>query len=350
MTIDPIDLRTINAMLDRGTPAHDDSLVVQTAASLTRKLPLHRVVSSLPGLLENKAHVAKIDDTHFSIAAGAAKIRKADGSLHEVSWDAPPSVDITTLNGGALQPGQLRWIGYKWNTGEAAIEPVLLPLLPTRLVYLDQIALVGRLWNTAGVLTVSSRHIRLSYDPYAALSGVSWHRPALNVRNSVIVSPHVSPSYLNFSAGELARWPIVTDHVTGSHLFEYPGMSVLTSIWGHLKATSIYDNITDCTAFNLLGFWDSGAGTPTAIDTGKYVVHRIGIYAGSNERVWFRGQAQYGSMEEAVAARLTEAFTYAAWAADARQIAPVAFVIARKNEGDFAANGSYCKILPWTEW
>ena len=350
MTIDPADIRAINALTDRGALAYNDNMAVQTVANQTRKLPLHRVVSSLPGVLESKTHVAKIDNTHFSVSAGEAKIRKADGTLHEVSWAAVASVDVTALNGGVLGTGQLRWIVYRWNVGETAIELALLPLLPTTVADLDQVALIGRLWDTAGVLTVSARHIRLSCDPYVGLAGVSWHRPAINVRRSVAVAPYSSAAYLAFSAGELARWPVVTDHVTGSHLFEFPGIAQLLDIWGHLRATSIYDNITDCTAANLTSYYDSGAGTPTAMATGKYAVHRIGVYAGSNEHVWFRGQAEYASMEEAVAARLTEAFVYAAWADDARQIAPVTFVIARKGETAFAANGTYCKILPWTEW
>lgn len=118
-------------------------------------------------------------------------------------------------------------------------------------------------------------------------------------------------------------------------------------MWGHLKSNDDYDTITDCTAANLTTYYDSGASTPTEVTAGKYVVHRLGVYAGSGERVWFRGQAMYDSMILATAGMLTEPFEMADWAADAAQISPVAYIIARKGEAVFETNGTYCKIIPW---
>lgn len=342
---------TINQKPERTRPIrHDDALIVQTALGVTQKLYLHNVTSGLPGVLELKAHVAKIDNSLFSVAAGAAKMRKTDNVLYDISWNAIASVSVATLNGAALNPGELRWIVWQWNPGETGIELKLLPTLPISLAAFDRITLIGRLWNTAGTLFVSALHQRQSVHEYETVSQVGWSTPAINMRGSVRVSPYSNPAFLAVSAGELARWPVVSDLVAGRHTFDFPGIAQLTAIWGHLKATAVYDNITDCSAANLTTYIDTGAGTPTAMAAGKYAVHRLGLYAGSNEKVWFRGQAEYGSLAEAVAARETEAFTYATWADDARQIAPIAYIISRKGETTFATAGTYCTILPWTKW
>lgn len=324
----------------------NSQFLVQNEDDTTGRVLTKALYPNTVGVFDLKPYVAKLSDTTISIDSGRALIRKTAGTVHEVSWPAVASQTVPTLTAG-----ELRWIVIGWTSpAETAVSVQFLPTMPDALLEADRYAIIGRLWTADGTtLTVGEKHIRLLVDPMRPLSGANWGTPAYNSRASVTASPHTTPANLALSAGELVRWPVVADFVTGSHNHTYAGVAPIPSLWGHLRAKATFDVIPsgNCTAVFLSNSYDTGAATPTALPAGNAAIHRLGVYAASGERVWIWGQNAYTSVANALAALDSDSFSYAPWAADMGQISIIAKIIIRKGETAFVTSGANCIIIPW---
>lgn len=332
----------------KGSPTeHRDVTVLSAAGVGTRnagfnaagklvelEIPVDESVP-IPGVKENKDHVTKINDTSFSITAGSADIRKADLSTHSVSWPDVAGVNITINN------GELRWIAYKWNAGETAIELALLPTMPTTLDEFEQYALIGRVWKEAGVLQVSGRHILLAQDPYAARNS-EWLAPAKNKSVGLTYSMVASSlGYLAFTSGEVSRWPVV-EADTYHHTWEFPDDTKVTKMWAHRQGQTGFEVLSDnaagdSTDIRTIADYYDNAGTVTPLsNNSKWAAHLVGVFAGSNEVVFIRGQYEYDSLAEARNGIQTDALNISPWAADLGQIADVSWVLLKSGARDFS--------------
>ena len=297
---------------------------------------------TVPGVIYNKTHVSKVDETHINIYSGEANIRKSDGTIHRVSWNDNLNYEVSL---GLTIP----WVTYEWNVGETAIQLNIRDTLPTTLEELEQIAVIGRVWVEAGVLYASSRHMLLANDRYTNRSQ-AWKYPSYNY--SVVASASsVDSNYIALSTGELFRWPIVAE-TTDHHTHYFSGDAQITYIWGHLQGQATHDEIEDDAGgdeFDIadIANWYDNGGVATAVPNNKFVIHQIGAYAISEVLVWFRGQNVYDSMAEALSAVQSESLVEAQWASDTSQISKIAWVILKQNTTDFTDTAS-CRFVTVT--
>lgn len=285
----------------------------------------------LPGVYENKDHVAKVSDTEISIVAGSAVIRKSNLQKFEIAWLAVASQSVSVAD------GELYWVAYGWNVGETAIEFKLLSLLPDTIDEYEQYAIIGRVWKEGGVLTVSGRHVGLLDDPYVARNS-EWIDKAKNVSVSLGAS-QVDPGYLELTAGEVSRWPIV-ELDTFHHIWEFPAFAQVQSMWEHHQGQTgfgvLVDNsVGDETDIATIADYYDNAGVVTAIANNKFGLHLVGVYASSNERVFIRSQYVYDSIAEAKVGITTDPLVLSEWASDGDQIAGIGWVILKSGARDF---------------
>lgn len=283
----------------------------------------------LPGLLENKDHVSKIDDLNISITAGSAKIRKSDGTLHYVSWDAIPSYMVVIDD-------TLPWVVFKWNAEETDVEIDLFTYLPSTLKEIEEIAIIGRLWFVGEDLNVSGRHMLLSDDVYISRTE-AWKYPSKNISIRALVSS-TNNNYVKLTSGELSRWPI-NNIISGSHVFEYNGDEKVDYIWGHLQGQSSHDEIIENELANqfdvkAIADWYDLNGVATLVPPQKFTAHIIGAYAKSDVLVWWRGQHIYDTLDDAKHAVHSDIFNDAPWLQD-RQISKIAWIIMIRGARDF---------------
>lgn len=297
---------------------------------------------TVPGVIYNQNHLAKVDETHINIYAGEANIRKSDGTLHRVSWSDNLNYEVSL---GLTIP----WVTYEWNVGETDIQLNIRDTLPTTLEELEEIAVIGRVWVEAGVLYASSRHMLLANDRYTNRAQ-AWKYPSYNYNVIADVSA-LDSNYIQLSTGELFRWPIVAE-TTGHHTHYFSGDTQITYIWGHLQGQTTHDEILDDSggdAYDIadIANWYDNGGTPTAVPNNKFVIHQIGAYAISEVLVWFRGQNVYDSMAEALSSVQSENLTEATWASDTSQISKISWVILKQNTTDFS-NTADCRFITVT--
>lgn len=297
---------------------------------------------TVPGVIYNKTHIDKEDETHINIYAGEANIRKSDGTVHRVSWS-------DNLNYAVSLGLTIPWVTYEWNVGETAIQLNIRDTLPTNLSELEQIAVIGRVWVEAGVLYASSRHMLLANDRYTNRAQ-AWKYPSYNYSVTASASS-IDSNYIALSTGELFRWPIV-DETTDHHTHYFSGDTQITYIWGHLQGQTTHDEIEDDAGgdeFDIadIANWYDNGGVATVVPNNKFVIHQIGAYAVSEVLVWFRGQNVYDSMAEALSAVQSESLVEAQWASDTSQISKIAWVILKQNTTDFT-NPLDCRFVTVT--
>lgn len=291
----------------------------------------NRLSNVLPGVLENKNYISKIDNTYISISAGSALIRKTDGTIHEVSWEATASLDVSSIN------SDIPWVTYKWNSEETDIELEILNYFPSTFKELEEIALIGRLTYISGELIVLDRHILLSDDPYVSRTQ-AYKYPAVNF-NLLLSYSDIDANYLKISSGELLRWPIV-ELGTGRHIFEYNGNDKIVYMWGHLQGQTTKDEITDGGTddqFDIAAIadWYDNNGVATIVPPNKFAAHMICAYAESNIIVLIRGQFIYDTLDDAKSLIQSDTFTEADWLRD-RQVAKIGWIIAVSGARDFS--------------
>jgi len=341
-------------------------MLVQIGAAntgATGRIALNNLMLAGTGLVENKAYIAKVSDTHISVAAGTGRIRKADGSMHIVSWAAIASQAIADIGVGPDENYRLIW---QWNVGETALELTTLAGIADALI--DNILVLGFLETPGGVLAVDSTFIRISQDPYAGIEGVGIHRRTLNVRSSIRMIPGTAGATPTFgmTAGRFALWPWVASHATERHTRAFAGFADATAMVGHLRYNGNPVPVSDLTIATLSGQMDQGSTTIGTIDTGNFGIHRLGIIAETGVPVWFFTQREYSTLDAALYDLQTERISYASWVEEAWSVIPVAKIILQQGATEIsqASLVTYagppitygyegdCMVLPWAsmEW
>lgn len=297
----------------------------------------------LVGVDENKNYVTKVDENTISIASGTGTNRKSDLSEYKVSWSAMPSVDVSFL-----LDGQLRWVVFQNNAGQTGVELTFLTVAPATLDTAEQYQWVGRIWRENGVLQVGDRHIMLSVDPQVSRTN-AWQSPAGNV--SVTVSNATDVGLLSISSGEVTRWPVV-ELETFHHVWKYNGMPSVVSMWDHVQGSSgftiVSDNaVGDTTDIRTIAdYWDNN-GSLDLVPTNDFVAHLIGVYAGSEERVLFRGQKTYDTLADAELGISIDPLNESPWVSDLRQVSKLAWMIVKRGTRDFS-NSANCVFVPYS--
>jgi hypothetical protein len=144
----------------------------------------------------------------------------------------------------------------------------------------------------------------------------------------------------------------VVNHVDqlNRHVFNYTGKAKVVEAFGHLRtqtAFTLMSDIGDFSATDIQGVadWYDLAGVATAVTGTLHVAHRIGVFAGSEELVWLRGQKTYTTQVLAVNGWESETFVYAPWARDRKQFVEIAVIVLRNGCRNFSTAGQ-CKIIP----
>lgn len=297
----------------------------------------------LPGVSENKVYISKVNENTISVIAGNGTIRKSDLTEVERTWNTIASFDVSSV-----LDGQLRWCVFQNDGTETGLEFTLLSSAPVLLDNAEQYLWVGRIWRENGVLKVGDRHIMLSVDPQVSRTNV-WQFPAGNV--SVTVHHATDVGLLSLSAGELTRWPVV-ESGTFHHVWKYNGLATVSSMWDHVQGSVGFTTISDNAAGNetdirtIADYYDQN-GNLVAVPTNDWVAHLIGVYAGSEERVLFRGQRTYTTLADAKLGITIDPLEEADWAKDLRQISKIGWILVREGTRDFS-NTARCVFVPYS--
>lgn len=318
------------------------------------KYPFENLVKQefiLPGCVENKNHVAKVDNTHFSVTAGSGWMRKDDGSLHLISWDAISSIETTIV------AGELRWIVWQWlDQGAGTFQIQLIENHDPVLENFEKYLPIGRLWKNAATppgepvdyLVVSGRHLKLSNVAGAYEAGLAhWGKKAYNITQGITYG--TDKNLLKITTGELFRWPI--SDLTGRHVFNWAGVDGLSYTWRHLRGQAAYTTVSDNSAGDgtdirkIADYYDLN-GVLTLVPANNFVVHKFQIWAVSWETTLVTGQAVFATLDDALNSIGQESTVYSPWLGNSdtfRQAALVGYIVLKRGTIDFsnAANARF---------
>jgi len=297
----------------------------------------------LTGVKDIKSYVAKVNNTTISIAAGEGLLRKNDGLTYEVSWSA---VSNQVIN---VPLNELRWLVFEWDVTQTSLVFNTLTTLPETIDEFEKIILIGRAWDEDGTLTVSDKHLSYTLD-LRVPRDLAWIDKSKNISVSATYSS-ANNNHLAINGGELFRWPIVESlQPLPRHIHLCPAISNLTRAWeSYSGQTDSYRVLTDnglddATDIDTIADYYDNNGTISLVSNNNFAAHKLGIYAVSNEVVWFRGTQVYNTMDEAVVGYLTQPFPIPSWAADFDQISMVAVVILKRGARDFSIAAD-CKFI-----
>lgn len=280
------------------------------------------------GVIENKPYVQKIPgvNNYINITGGSGYIIRGTPLVRQVvTW---ASISNYPVN---LAEGELRWVVCDYTNNIS-----LYPLMPDTMDAFNEIVIIGRVWVAVGELIVSPLHLVAAFDPDVSRMSI-WNTPAFNSKRKPVIARGVgSDLYLN--AGELFRWPIVRENNTDvprhSFAFSLGDGGRVTYLWQHLynRSTYIVLNVSSPPLISSsTSIFDNGTVNGTTMTSNTWGTHRLGVYAGSNERVLFITQYSYATKDDAIASWNSESFKMAAWASDGLQIAMVAVIIFKAN-------------------
>ena len=318
---DPNEVREDTFDMDNMTEGSTNLILIEE-----ERAKLDYIGEPLPGVVGVAPVIYKISDTEIGIHPDIdIYIRDSDTTSTKFTTEA-----------GSITGFDASGVGV-WIIASITSEDVVFSTatkLSDTLNEVERAIPVGRMWLTDGVLTLAGTHRLVSNDDYSSRE-YGWITQSENISVSLGISAADS-NYLSVIGGEIYRFLTIYN---GSHIINTSDMSKIESMWGHdssLPAWSVID-ITGTDSDDILkitDYYDNGSGI-IEIPPNQFTVHRIGIYAGSNELVFVRGQNVFGKIEDAVSAIPTLTYTLASWASASHQITYIGYFVCQKLARDY---------------